>query len=360
MDPEQKQTIALLIPAYRPAAELPGLVSRLLAEDAAEVIGPVVVVDDGSDSGSAAVFHGLSLLPRVTVLRHAVNLGKGAALKTGLNHILVSFPSVLGAVTADADGQHDVPDILAVAAHLQDHPDTVVLGTRTFRENVPLRSRLGNTITRLVFRVFTGLDILDTQTGLRGWPRRYCMESLRIPINGYDFELESLLRAEHGGVKFPIAQLPIKTIYLDGNRSSHFNPIRDSMRIYFVFLRYCGAGMLAALIDSLVFYTVYRSGGNLVRSQIAGRCVAVAVTFLIAKKIVFRSDVGVLQSLAKYLGLVILMTFVAYNMIRFFSERLGLPVLAAKMLSEGLLFFVNFTVQREIVFVRSAPGNERT
>jgi putative flippase GtrA len=54
------------------------------------------------------------------------------------------------------------------------------------------------------------------------------------------------------------------------------------------------------------------------------------------------------------------MTFVAYNMIRFFSERLGLPVLAAKMLAEGLLFFVNFTVQREIVFVRAAPRDERS
>jgi glycosyltransferase involved in cell wall biosynthesis len=352
-----KRTIALLIPAYQPSAALPGLVSRLLEEDTAEAIGPVVIVDDGSDSNSGAICDDLGLLPRVTVLRHAVNLGKGAALKTGFNHILVHFPNVQGVVTADADGQHETADILRIARHLRDHPDAAVLGVRTFERDAPLRSRFGNAVTRGVFRVFTGLKISDTQTGLRGWPKRYCMQSLPIPINGYDFELESLLRAHHGsGPKFPIDQLPIKTIYLDGNRSSHFNPIRDSMRIYFVFLRYCGAAMLAAIIDSLTFYAVYRASGDIVRSLIAGRCLSVAVTFAIAKNIVFRSDVAVFKSLAKYLSLVVLMAFVSYNLINFLTERAGLPVLGAKIAAEGLLFLASFTIQRELIFMRSKPG----
>jgi len=347
--------IVLLIPAYRPSAILPDLVEAVMAEDRQGTICGTVVVDDGSGPEFRDIFELLQARERVTVLRHAVNLGKGAALKTGLNYALVSFPETAGVVTADADGQHAVTDILNLGRILGENPEQITLGVRVFDLDVPLRSRLGNVLTRFVFRTFTGMRLTDTQTGLRAWPRWYCEASLSIPINGYDFELECLLLAHkamaHRAVS--IRQESIKTIYLDGNSSSHFNPIRDSMRIYFVFLRYCGAAVMAAIVDSFTFYAVVSNTGNMVAGQIAGRVLAIALAFVVARNVVFRSDTNVFTSLAKYLTFAALMGVISYGILNYLRVKLGIPAIFAKMIAEGLLFVANFSIQRQIVFARS-------
>jgi glycosyltransferase involved in cell wall biosynthesis len=344
----------LLIPAYRPSGILLEIVARVIDTDRFLDLCAIVVVDDGSGREFRPIFDELQSNHAVTVLRHAVNLGKGAALKTGFNHILLAFPDSVGVVTADADGQHAVPDILHLARALVAKPDQIVLGVRQFHGEVPLRSQFGNIISRYVFHVFTGVGLSDTQTGLRAWPRRYCMAALPIAINGYDFELECLLKAHHNdGQDFSICQVPIKTIYLEGNRGSHFNPILDSMRIYFVFARYCGASVLAAIIDTLIFSLVFGKTANVVASQAAGRVVAVAIVFMVARNLVFRSSVSVPKALAKYLTLVTVMGIVSYGMMNYLRRVAGLPVVASKLIAEGLLFLANFAIQRQIVFAGS-------
>jgi glycosyltransferase involved in cell wall biosynthesis/SAM-dependent methyltransferase len=351
--------VVLLIPAYRPAEVLPELISELLNTDQDGAIHSILVVDDGSGQEFAPIFAELASLPRVMLLRHAVNLGKGAALKTGFNHFLLAFPDAAGVVTADADGQHAVEDILNVARELSEHPDDLILGVRAFAGEVPLRSRVGNALTRRIFQLFTGANIVDTQTGLRGWPRALCAESLPIAINGYDFELECLMRAHHGrNGSISVRQAPIKTIYLNNNQASHFNPIRDSMRIYFVFLRYCGASLIAAIVDSLIFSLVLRSTGDVVVSQIAGRAVALAIAFVIARNLVFHSDTSVVKGFLKYVTLVAVMGFVSYSMLSYLHRTTGMPLLACKLMAEGLLFLANFSIQRQLVFVRSKLENE--
>jgi putative flippase GtrA len=133
------------------------------------------------------------------------------------------------------------------------------------------------------------------------------------------------------------------------------------MRIYFVFVRYCGASVLAAVIDTLVFLSVHAATGNIALSQVAGRCVAIASLFLVLKKKVFRSEASTAKSLAKYLALATMMGFISYSLIRFLNQRAGLPVLPAKLLAEGLLFLGNFVVQRELIFGRprtATPANQ--
>lgn len=350
--------LALVIPAYRPAAELAGLVREVQARDEGRLFAHIVIVDDGSEAGHAPAFEAASLDGRVRVIRHAVNLGKGAALKTGFNHVLVAFPNIQGIVTADADGQHTAGDILRVGRALQDQPDRLVLGTRQFQGPVPARSRAGNLITRTVFRALTGIALDDTQTGLRGWPRAYCAECLRIPINGYDFELECLLAARgSAAARRPFLQVPIETIYADGNPSSHFNPLRDSMRIYFVFLRYCASACVAAVVDSLTFSLIYSGGGNMIWSQTWGRVAAVTVAFALARNVVFRAKEPVAVALAKYLLLVAVMGVVSYGLIRSLHNAFGMPVLPAKLLAEGTLFLGNFAILREFVFARRREAN---
>ena len=234
----------VVIPAYQPGPELETLVKTLVAENGAEII----IVDDGSPPEHAPVFTAISGLPGVHILRHEANKGKGQALKTAFAHFLSAFPEASpGVVTADSDGQHLPSDIAAVSRSLSDDGNALSLGTRRFKGAVPAKSLFGNTLTRLVFRVFSGRTVGDTQTGLRGIPRAFLPALLDIRTDGYAFELEMLLLAVRSGIR--TKEVPIETVYIKGNKGSHFDPLLDSLRIYAVFLRFAAAPLLARLSD---------------------------------------------------------------------------------------------------------------
>jgi glycosyltransferase involved in cell wall biosynthesis len=232
--PESADSTApvVIIPAFQPTQRLVGIVEQLLTDP--EQI--VIVVDDGSSPAHEQVFAALAGRPRLHLLRHAVNVGKGQALKTAFNYFLVSLPrNHVGVVTADADGQHLVDDVRNVAATLSGHPGELVLGSRCLRGTVPWRSAIGNSFMKHVFTGLLGRKLEDTQTGLRGIPRAFLSDLLPISASGYEFELEMLIKAVKQ--QLPIREVRIETVYEGDNDSSHFNPIRDSLRIYFVLIR---------------------------------------------------------------------------------------------------------------------------
>src|SRR5512140_3081815 len=142
----------VLIPAYKPSTGLIGLVRDLAASGSMAVL----LVDDGSGTEFRDTFAEAAQFPGVQLLRHAVNLGKGAALKTGINHALCTFPDIAGIVTADADGQHHPEDIRRVAEKQREQPGALVMGARTFDADVPLRSRFGNILTRRLMQTLIG------------------------------------------------------------------------------------------------------------------------------------------------------------------------------------------------------------
>lgn len=223
----------ILIPAYEPDERLVELVRGIGAARPAQSI---VVVDDGSGAGYTPVFDTVRTLG-AEVVTHAQNRGKGAALKTGFARIRTMCDGAGDAVVcADCDGQHTLVDIERVAAALADRPGEMVLGAREFAGSVPFRSRLGNDCTRVLFRWLTGLRLSDTQTGLRAYPSSMLDWLIGIPGDRFEYELEVLLATKRAGVA--IHEVPIQTIYLDGNESSHFHPIRDSIRVYVPLVKY--------------------------------------------------------------------------------------------------------------------------
>ena len=149
---------AVLIPVRGPEMRLLALVRELVAAG----FGAVIVVDDGSSSLCMEIFDATARIAGVHCLRHAVNLGKGRALKTGINYFLNELPEFTALVTADADGQHTTADIVRVAQALPAAHGRAVLGARQFAQDVPLRSRFGNLMTRQIFRLATGAKLGDT------------------------------------------------------------------------------------------------------------------------------------------------------------------------------------------------------
>lgn len=339
--------VVALIPAYNPDNRLVSVVKDLITYG----FEKIVIVNDGSNSHCKEIFEALEDLNQCHVMSHAVNLGKGAALKTGFNHILVHYPEALSIVSADADGQHAPRDVMRVAQSAIENPGNLVLGARMFGKGVPLRSLFGNQFTRLVMRLFTGMKLADTQTGLRAWPRSLCMEMLKVPINGYDFEMEGLVRAKQclAGVN-NVLEVPIETIYEVGNKSSHFNPLFDSMRIYFVFMRYAGTAITASLLDYVLFAAFYTMGRNILLSLIAARSIAVSAAYVMARNIVFKSTSPARKTIQLYVLAVIGYMLISYGSIHFLNSSLGLHPVAAKLVTEGIMFFASFAVQRDFIF----------
>ncbi len=336
--------LAVVIPAYRPSAGLAGLVCAL----AGQPFAAIVVVDDGSGPDFAPTFAAAAAFPNVQLLRHAVNLGKGAALKTAFNYVLCSMPDVAGVVTADADGQHAPEDIARVAEVLAAQPDALVLGARAFGEDVPLRSRFGNILTRSIMHALLGRRLTDTQTGLRGIPAALLPRLLRIEATGYEFELEMLIAAHQ--LSIPMVEQPIRTIYEPGNKSSHFNPIVDSMKIYFVLLRFGSVSFASALLDNLVFILTVHRLGSVLGAQVLGRAFSVTFNYSMVRRSVFDSRQRHQAVLPKYLALTAVSGACSYAGIEFLSRRFAVPVVAAKLAVETFLFFVNFAVQRLFIF----------
>ena len=341
--------MTVLIPAYKPAPSLPDLVRSLLTGD---LIRAVVVVDDGSGASFRHLFDELEVTDGVHVLRHVVNLGKGAALRTGLNFAACSFPDATGVVTADADGQHLMVDVLRVAEELVENPSHLVMGARQFGADVPLRSRFGNVLTRYVMRALVGQNLADTQTGLRGIPMDLIPRLMRSTASGYEFEMDMLLICKRE--RHRIREVPIQTIYIEENRSSHFNPILDSMRIYFLLARFCLTSIATALIDNAVFAVSYFTFPSVLGSLVSGRLLATIFNYLAVRRIVFHSRERHFIVLPKYLLLVAVSGAVSYVLITSLVAWLSLPVIAAKLFAEGVLFIANFVIQRDLIFFQPA------
>lgn len=217
-----RDEVAVLVPAYEPDGQLAALAAALRGDFAR-----LVVVDDGSSPARRAAFDAVRAAGG-EVLVHAANRGKGAALKTGFAWILRNLPEVRAVVTADADGQHRPDDIRRVAEAALACPQGLVLGVRAFAGEVPLRSRFGNAWARGFFRLLTGVAVQDTQTGLRGVPRARLEELCALPGARYEYEAWMLVAACRWREK--LRQVPIATVYREGNKSSHYRPFRDSVR----------------------------------------------------------------------------------------------------------------------------------
>lgn len=348
-----------IIPAYEPLPELPDLVKAIVQ---IPLLKGVVVVDDGSrKEGTKETFGKIKDIDRCTLLVHPQNKGKGASMKTAFKYLLEKEgEDMIGAVTVDADGQHLPVDIEKVLSSFLEHREDYVLGVRDFSTlevKIPWRSRFGNNLTEKVFKFFTGTPLKDTQTGLRVYPRDFMREALSIKPDRYEFELEALLRYYRCGLGI-IRQVPITTVYEENNPSSHFDPIKDSIRIYAVFFKFIGASVISSVIDFIIFSVMILCLGpdgtvwgisSILLSLLTARIISCTVNFILDKEAVFGSKGHWLRQSLLFLLLAVFLFTASYFGIRGL-RHLGVHPIIAKILVEGTLFFLSFAFQNSVIF----------
>lgn len=335
----------ILIPAYEPDKKMLDLIHRIKERTSDQI----VIVDDGSGDAFRDLFNTAENMGCI-VLHHNSNLGKGDALKTGIRYI-ASNGETEGVVCADCDGQHTVDDIMKIATITKANNNSIVLGTREFAGKVPWKSRLGNTITRAVFAFATGCNIMDTQTGLRGYPAGMFDWLCRVAGHRFEYELNILLDAHQAGC--PICQVPITTIYENNNKSTHFHPLYDSMRVYLPIIKFSGSSISSAAIDFALLLVLQHLTGNLLVSVVGARACSSLFNFFCNKYLVFnRNAVHKANSLFRYYILAAVLLGFNYMFMSAFVNIIGMGLITAKLITETVLFIASYWFQRRFVFSR--------
>ena len=285
-----------LIPAYMPDEKMID-VARELHDEGFEV----VIVNDGSPEEYDGIFEAAAHYAEL--IWHDKNRGKGEALKTGLSFISKYYNAPYTVVNADADGQHKTQDIIRVTETAEVNRSGLVLGSRKLEGKVPFRSRAGNAITRLVYRLSTKASVYDTQTGLRAYSDKLIDRLLGIKGSRYEYEMNMLMELPREG--YEIKEVWIDTVYINNNAASHFDPVKDSAKIYKEILKFSASSMLSFGVDYTLFCLFSALTGSLVFSNIFARIVSGTVNFTVNRKVVFKSQSNVAVAALKYVSLAI-------------------------------------------------------
>ncbi len=344
-----------LIPAYEPGEKLTELAKEL------KLAGfEVLAVDDGSGEAYRTVFEETSVY--AALLTHETNKGKGRALKTGLSYILENFPKDSVVVTLDSDGQHSVEDSIRVCDAAAENRGALVLGSRSFKDGTPIRSWFGNTMTRFVYRISTGVSVSDTQTGLRAFGAQMIPFMLSISGERYEYEMNVLLECTRE--KVPIKELTIKTIYFDNNSGSHFSTFKDSFRVYKEILKFAASSLIGFLVDYGLYslLTLVTAGlGSAVSipiSNVAARIVSSTVNFTINKRLVFKHRGGLAKTAVQYFTLAAFILAANTLLLTYMTTDLGVNRYAAKIIIEIVFFTVSWLVQKFLIFGKKASAED--
>ncbi len=334
----------VLIPAYNPNIDI---MNEFLGKLKASFQN-IVIVNDGSSSQYSLFFAKLST--EYPTINHYKNLGKGRALKTGINYILNNYPNIKAIITADCDGQHTVKDIKKCYHKWQKSKSSLILGCRDFtNEKVPLKSRYGNKITKDIFMLFTGLKISDTQTGLRVIPKE--VSSIILDVKGERYEYETNVLLETKKLDIPIVEEKISTIYINNNKESHFNPIKDSIEIYKLFIKYIISSLSSFALDIILFTIFIKLTNKIITSSIISRIISSIYNYLINKNLIFKKNND--KTLLKYYTLVIIQLTISATITKLLNNYITLNIVIIKIIVDIFIFIINFIIQREIIFKKN-------
>ncbi len=362
--------ISVVLPSLDPDEKLIAFVDGLLEYGFSDII----LVNDGSKQENLHYFTDLAAQhPEIHLLHHEVNKGKGAALKNAFRWFLENRPEGCGVVTVDGDNQHHPADTRACCEHML-KTGHAVLGCRDFNQaDVPARSSFGNKTTSLIFKIFVGMTISDTQTGLRALPRTVLQQLVDVYGDRFEYETNMLLAFKTNGIAFD--EVKIRTVYIEENKSSHFRVIHDSWRIYKLilahFFRYAASSVACFVVDSSMVFLLTKVLGSILTdpllsgiSTVGARAVSSMINFFMNKKLVFQSNVSTGKAMIRYYALAIPQMIVQwlinqglYSLLGITEQQAGMRT-AIHILVMCILFIISFTIQQRWVFAPQKSNEE--
>ena len=354
--------ISVVLPSLDPDEKLIRVVDGLLEYGFTDII----LVNDGSKAENLHYFTDLAAQhPEIHLLHHEVNKGKGAALKNAFRYFLENRPEGYGVVTVDGDDQHHPEDTMRCCEQMM-ASGNIVLGCRDFTlDHVPPRSRFGNHTTSAIFKIFVGMTISDTQTGLRAIPREQLKILSTIAGDRFEYETNMLLAMKDNGLAFD--EVKIRTVYIEENKSSHFRVIHDSWRIYKLilkhFFRYTLSSLTSAVVDTAAYALLTKLLQGVVEAfaltAVAGvgaRVISSLLNFYMNKKLVFQTNVSTGKALLRYYALAlpqmaaqVLLTQGVYALLGIADSATGLRTLIYAVVMT-VLYFLSYMIQQRWVF----------
>ena len=341
----------VIIPSLEPDGKLVELAAALKAEG----FGRIVLVNDGSGPEYDETFREAQEAGSCVLLRHCVNQGQGRALQTAFNYCLEKEEPFLGVVTGDSDGQHHPEDIRSCCEALAAHPDSLILGSRDFdRAGVPWKNGFGNKLTRKIFGFLSGIHIQDTQTGLRALGPALMRTFLATKGERFEYEMNMLMDCREHAI--PIVEVPIRTIYLGEEGSTHFHPVRDSLRIYAIFGKFLASSLSSSVIDIVMFTVLiwllrlFQAEHHILLATVGARIVSSIYNYLMNKGVVFCCEGKLRTTLCKYYALCIVQMLCSAGLVSVLFQVLHLNETAAKIIVDTVLFLISFRIQKEWVF----------
>lgn len=362
--------ISVVLPSLDPDEKLIAVVDGLLEYGFTDII----LVNDGSKQENLHYFLDLAAQhPQINLLHHEVNKGKGAALKNAFRWFLENRPDSFGVVTVDGDNQHHPADTRACCENML-KTGHVTLGCRDFTlSHVPPRSRFGNQTTSAIFKIFVGMTLSDTQTGLRAIPRNAMKQFCEVSGDRFEYETNMLLAMKQNGI--PYDEVKIRTVYIEENKSSHFHPIRDSWRIYKLilkhFFRYTASSLASAVVDTGLYALLTALLHSALTDPllttvctVGARVVSSLLNFFMNQKLVFCSKVSTGKAMLRYYLLAVpqmiaqtLLTQGAYALLDIDDDQTFLRTLIYAVVMT-VLYVASFMIQQRWVFAAKTEETE--
>lgn len=240
---KSKNTV-ILIPSYEPDPRLVSLCKIL-----SEMEFDVLVINDGSGDKFNPIFEDAKKYAQVD--GYSVNRGKGNAMKYGYSIIKEDYKEAKFIITCDGDGQHSPRDVDRMYEKLV-QTNQLVFGVRYFGKEVPLRSKFGNFISKIIRSTLTKQYVADDQCGLRGFPIRYLGDLIALEGSRYEYEMNQItvFQLKH----YKIVQMPIEVIYENGNPTSHFQVLRDTGRIHHAIFKHAWLPLSLNVMALMLMY----------------------------------------------------------------------------------------------------------
>ena len=354
--------ISVVLPSLDPDEKLVAVIDGLLEYGFTDII----LVNDGSKPENLHYFEDAAARhPEIHLLHHEVNKGKGAALKNAFRWFLENRPDGFGVVTVDGDNQHHPADTRVCCEHML-NTGHVVLGCRDFNQSdVPARSSFGNKTTSLIFKLFVGMTISDTQTGLRALPRDVLEILVDVYGDRFEYETNMLLAFKTNAIVFD--EVKIRTVYIEENKSSHFRVIHDSWRIYKLilahFFRYTVSSLISAVVDTgayalltAILKSVFQGFALTAAAGVGARVISSLLNFYMNKKLVFKTNVSTGKAMLRYymlalpqMGAQVLLTQGVYTLLGISDSANGLRT-AIYAVVMTVLYFLSYMIQQRWVF----------